>query len=142
MSKLIECVEHRWACTRCGEQLKPEKFEVEQISEHKNDLARLWNDTVKNLPKVSKITPQRAAKIKARSKDRSFEEWEHLFEGMDQTPFLCGKNDRGWRADFDWIMRNPENALRVIEGKYSGTKPPASSGLSALATLRQKEGRA
>ena len=29
-------------------------------------------------------------------------------------------NDRGWKADFDWLIANDTNVLKVLEGKYDG----------------------
>jgi hypothetical protein len=34
-----------------------------------------------------------------------------------QSDFLCGKNDRGWRADFDFFIK-PETHIKIMEGKY------------------------
>jgi hypothetical protein len=35
-----------------------------------------------------------------------------------QTPFLAGGGERGWRANFDWLIANDTNARRVLEGCY------------------------
>lgn len=35
------------------------------------------------------------------------------------SPFLTGQNERGWRADFDFLM-NENKALALLEGKYDG----------------------
>lgn len=35
------------------------------------------------------------------------------------SPFLTGQNERGWRADFDFLM-NETKALALLEGKYDG----------------------
>lgn len=43
--------------------------------------------------------------------------WGIVFVRIGSSSFLCGKNPRRWRADFDWIIR-PGNADRVLEGKY------------------------
>jgi len=29
-----------------------------------------------------------------------------------------GENDRQWVADFDWIIKNDTNWVKVMEGKY------------------------
>ena len=43
-----------------------------------------------------------------------------------RSPFLTGQNERGWRADFDFLM-NETKALALLEGKYDGhTQAPAS----------------
>lgn len=36
-----------------------------------------------------------------------------------RSPFLTGQNERGWRADFDFLM-NENKALALLEGKYDG----------------------
>ena len=35
-----------------------------------------------------------------------------------KSDFLNGRNDRGWIADFDWLMR-PNNFVKVLEGNYN-----------------------
>lgn len=43
-----------------------------------------------------------------------------------RSPFLTGQNERGWRADFDFLM-NENKALALLEGKYDGrAQAPAS----------------
>jgi hypothetical protein len=34
-----------------------------------------------------------------------------------ESEFLNGKNDKVWKADFEWIMR-PTNFVKIMEGKY------------------------
>jgi hypothetical protein len=38
-----------------------------------------------------------------------------------ESDFLNGKNDKAWKADFEWIMR-PQNFLKILEGKYENKK--------------------
>lgn len=45
---------------------------------------------------------------------------------IHQSPFCCGQNDRGWVATFDWFL-NPENILKVEEGKYDNRKRVSAS---------------
>ena len=35
-----------------------------------------------------------------------------------KTPFLKGVNKRGWKVDFDWLIANDTNYVKVLEGKY------------------------
>jgi hypothetical protein len=51
-------------------------------------------------------------------KQQSIDYWRTVFERMNRTPFLNGEGDRGWRADFDWIIKNAENADKVMSGSY------------------------
>jgi hypothetical protein len=61
-------------------------------------------------------------------KERSLQEWQEIFRIMIATPFLCGSNDRDWKADFDWIIANDGNAGKVLEGKYKNVGGRAVSG--------------
>jgi uncharacterized protein YdaU (DUF1376 family) len=35
-----------------------------------------------------------------------------------ESDFLNGKNDKAWKADFEWILR-PTNFVKIMEGKYN-----------------------
>ena len=37
---------------------------------------------------------------------------------ITDTPFLMGDNARGWQANIDWLIRSPDQAVKVIEGAY------------------------
>ncbi|HYW37938.1 MAG TPA: hypothetical protein VE957_07490 [Terriglobales bacterium] len=45
------------------------------------------------------------------------------------TLFLLGENDRGWKANFDWLIANDTNCIAVLEGKYDG-EPKGNRGKS------------
>jgi len=45
------------------------------------------------------------------------------------TPFLAGAGERGWRASFDWLIADPGNARKVLEGEYAPS-PPRSQQFS------------
>lgn len=45
-----------------------------------------------------------------------------------QTPFLAGAGERGWRANFDWLIANDTNARRVLEGCYDSNIAAATAG--------------
>lgn len=98
---------------------KPEK----EIVSAPADLPPLWNRICVSLPKCSKLTEKRITHIRARMKERPrLEDWEYLFRKIEGSPFLTGQNDRGWKADFEWIIKSPDNAVKVLEGKYDGGK--------------------
>ncbi len=84
------------------------------------DLFNLWNESVEgtSLSKATKFSSTRQKKCTARLNERSLDEWAAIFRRIADTPFLCGQNDRGWKADFDWIISNDDNAAKVLEGKY------------------------
>ena len=78
----------------------------------------LWNDTCTSFPKVQGIAGKRKTALSARWKDRpDFGWWTAYFGRIEASDFLKGKNDRGWRATFDWIL-NEANMNKIIEGNY------------------------
>jgi hypothetical protein len=80
-----------------------------------------WNEIVagSGLLLAKEFTKGREQKSRARLKEREVEEWREIFKLCASTPFLQGDNDRKWRVDFDWIIKNGDNGAKVLEGKYS-----------------------
>jgi hypothetical protein len=85
----------------------------------------LWNSEAKFLPKATILTESRKKKIRVRLRERSLEEWAEVFRRMNASPFLRGESGGTFRADFDWIIKNEDNSLKVFEGKYDdrGKRP-------------------
>jgi phage replication O-like protein O len=84
----------------------------------------LYNDILPpaGLPMVAKLTSKRRALIKARwnesPKTCDLDWWQRFFKQVAQTGFLIGNNGRGWRADFDWLLKQA-NFIKIIEGTYA-----------------------
>lgn len=78
-----------------------------------------WNDLASRcgLAAVVKLTDQRKRKARAQAKRFSLDDWLSVFRRIEQSPFLRGTNDRGWRADFDFIL-SEANFTKILEGKY------------------------
>jgi hypothetical protein len=56
-------------------------------------------------------------------KEQAFVEgWREAIDKIASSPFCCGENDRGWRADVSWFLDNSDNYVKVLEGKYDGKK--------------------
>jgi hypothetical protein len=88
----------------------------------------LYNETCGHvLTKAQKLTPGRRKAIKARLEEHGREGLAHIFAKAVASAFLTGANDRGWRADFDWLLK-AENAVKVLEGRYD---PPTPRGSEA-----------
>lgn len=76
-----------------------------------------WNEKLE--PKIRQLSESRKDKLRVRLKERMFtDNYEKILEIIKTTPFLQGSNDRGWTADFDWLIANDTNYLKVLEGKY------------------------
>jgi hypothetical protein len=69
------------------------------------------------MSKVSKLSDQRKKHINGRFKEFDYITIIDVFKKAGKSDFLNGKNDRCWKADFDWIF-NPTNFLKIMEGKY------------------------
>lgn len=93
-------------------------------------IADCWNRICQTLPKIKKVdewaeTRRRALRSrwldklklgKYNDESSGVEYWKKLFEYIEESDFLCGRNG-DWRADFDWVV-NPTNLSKIIEGKY------------------------
>lgn len=83
---------------------------------------KFWNENVK-FGKVAAVPPGRTKALTSRRKDPYFvENWKTAIVKIAASDFCQGKNDRGWRADFDFFVR-PDTIAKVMEGKYDNRKP-------------------
>ena len=82
-------------------------------------IVRLYNLHCTNLPKIRQINDTRREIMQKRWNEyrQDLVVFEKLFENTRKTPYLHGQNNRGWRADFDWLLQEP-NMTRVLEGIY------------------------
>ena len=64
--------------------------------------------------------------IKQYSKIKTKEQGEeNVIKAIDiaaNSDFLKGKNDCNWKMDFDWLIANDTNIVKILEGKYSSYK--------------------
>ncbi len=108
------------------------------------DLRRAWNDlTALPLPRwadrPSKSRDKRAKDALERRSLEGEQGWAAVFTRVNLSSFCRGRNDRGWVADVDFVIRpdgkEPETALKVLEGKYDdrtgSTGPPKGAATAA-----------
>jgi hypothetical protein len=69
------------------------------------------------------------SEIAARLREAGIDGWKQMLAAVEASPFLCGENDRGFRADLDWLSK-PKNFHKVLSGKYADSKRRASSKLN------------
>jgi hypothetical protein len=43
---------------------------------------------------------------------------EQVFCKMEASDFLKGNNRTGWKATFDWVFKNSDNWMKILEGNY------------------------
>lgn len=102
-----------------GKQPKP-KPEV-TVSE----IVEAWRSVCvsRGAPDVLEVTNSREVKLRARIREHpTFDWWDSLFSRLGRSTFLFGKNDRGWIMDFDWLVDNDRNVIKVLEGKYDAKR--------------------
>lgn len=83
-------------------------------------ILRLYHDRCPSLPKVLKLSDKRKMKIRVRFEEMeyNYETLQQVFDKAEASRFMRGDNQRGWRADFDWIFTNSTNWVKILEGKY------------------------
>lgn len=82
-----------------------------------DSVIEIYNFNCPNLPKVQKITDKRKTAINKFLKEYTKEQFIEICRIANNNDFLMGKNNRGWKADFDFLMR-VDKATSILEGKY------------------------
>ena len=89
-----------------------------------NDIQALFNTICTKLPQIKTLNETR----KKRLKKIYLEEAEHnviffkeLFETVNKSNFLSGESEKGWKANFDWILK-ASNLTKILEGNYTNTE--------------------
>lgn len=81
----------------------------------------LWNVfaiTRKLITNPIRVTEHRRKKIESRIREPGFD-FIGALQAIKKSNFLQGKNDRGWKVDFEFIIHSEENYTKILEGKYS-----------------------
>lgn len=120
----------QFALFKANIQAKPkanDKANPEDENEDDNTIENiilLFNKKCIDFPKVLKSNKIREKKIKLRLKEMQNEIGiiEVLFDKMQASEFLKGKNNNQWSATFDWVFENESNWVKVIEGNYDNKK--------------------
>ena len=97
-----------------------------------------WNEfALKNsLNQISSLSSNRKKKLKERLKNSEFKEMFHkALEQIKESSYLLGS--KGWKVSFDWLIKNDENILKVVEGNYQDKQQNYNN--SPLNRLPQKE---
>ena len=71
----------------------------------KRDIAARWNEL---------LNTEHKGKLRYSGIDDGLHWWKRLFAKVTLNPHWVGENDRGWRADLDWII-NKKNFVKVLE---------------------------
>jgi len=92
-----------------------------------------WNTNAEQhgLSKAQKFDPRRKAQTRARLKEcGGLAGWDCALAKVAASPFLLGKNDRGFRADFDFFITT-KNFTKLMEGGFDpGVGSPGSRSMN------------
>ncbi len=78
------------------------------------------------LARVQKITKPRRVKSAARLRDcGGMEGWMAALEKIRGSPGLLGDNNRGWKADFDFVLQE-SSFTKLMEGGYDHWTSPVA----------------
>jgi len=96
--------------------LTPEPF-----TELKRLTIERWNEFaaahgLKGLISIA-VGSQREKHFRARLLEETFD-LTKILETAGNQEFCFGKNDRGWKISFDWIIKNTGNYVYILEEKY------------------------
>jgi hypothetical protein len=95
------------------------KIARETLGEDCQRVVDWWNVLAMDLrlKRISRMTDLRRVHIRQRLREPDFE-LDVLSTSIRGSPFLQGKNPRGWKVDFDWLIESTTNYVKVLEGKY------------------------
>lgn len=99
-------------------------------------LADIWNQETNGLPKSRLLNKKRIAAANARLKEvPDLDDWRRCARAINARPFCRGVNDRGWKASFEYFVRQ-ETIVKFLEGSFdeqpvfTGRTRPSSFGLA------------
>lgn len=77
-----------------------------------------YNEICKSLPKCQRVTTGRGKQILKILDKFSEEDVLTVFQNIEESDFCRGKNDRGWKANIDFILRE-DKFVSALEGRYN-----------------------
>ncbi len=89
-----------------------------ETKEQENNILELYHSICSGMPKVKAMNKKRREHLSARIHEFGIEAVKEVITNAGVSEFLNGKNDRNWKADFEWLLL-PTNFLKVYEGKYN-----------------------
>jgi len=91
------------------------------------------------LPKADVLSKKRRAGASARIAEGLLDRWNEFVAGLRASPWHLGHNDRGWKANFDWLVQ-PDRWLAIVERTSAPVDPVlASAGVVARSARRDRE---
>ena len=118
----------------------------DEISDERDDLdeaIRCWRTGAERSkwPVPREFTSQRRSKLRSRIREQGLEGWKEALRKALKSALL-GHDPPGWFT-FDWLTKNPENILKVLEGNYdrsdaNRSRPTAANDARSGAVARRR----
>ena len=106
-----------------------------------NRVVSAWNEAATaGLTAAKGLDTTRKAHLRSRVKDHGEAAVLEAIRNLAASPFHCGKNDRGWKANIGWFLK-PEGFLKALEmGRTGDAKPvaPVEDAAAYRASLADK----
>lgn len=85
-----------------------------------SDMQNLWNLKCGNISMEIENSADHRKKESLRLGERSLDDWGRVFEMVARSDFCQGRGHGAWdwKADYNWIIANEDNGIKVLEGKY------------------------
>jgi hypothetical protein len=103
-----------------------------------NAIVSAYHEALPMCPTVQTWGEHRQKFLRSRWKEdkrrQSVDWWERFFGYVAQSDFLTGRNDQGWRASLEWLIR-PRNFAKVIDGQYHNDDRMNALGAKASRTM-------
>ena len=112
-------------------------------------IQQLYNDLCHDLTHSRGLSPERMQKIKSRLKEHpDIEWWTELFTLANEIHLPSNEQyPNGWKPDLWWLIKNGDNSIKVLEGKYDNhgrgsTDPLQRRVEEAVADLKKRQSKA
>lgn len=93
------------------------KVKESKVKESKEYIVDHWNSK-DNLIGVRKLNKTRNKKLNLRLKEFSVDDFKLAIDKASDSKFCTGQTDNKWNITFDWLIKNNDNILKVLEGNY------------------------
>lgn len=81
------------------------------------ELVGIYNSLCPSLPRCRAVTEKRRRAARTFLKTFTTDDFSEICRKAESASFMRGENDRGWRADFDFLV-SERGAAATLEGKY------------------------
>lgn len=94
-----------------------------------------FNTNCTGFPSIREMTERRKNAVRSFLKNHTEADLYQLFTMAQESDFLTGAGNKGWRADFDWILKNH---VKILEGNYRNRPTKQDATMQEYQRLMEK----